>query len=109
MSFGFNFAFMLQFEKLYIEYSAVVINMIMSFLYIDMLHKRRSKKGQSLIIAVGKCAGTAALTFGSLLAAEKNMLIVILGLICFLLDLIYIYELANISRVLPDIKINKKR
>ena len=70
-------------------YSAFVINLIMSILFIDMLVRRNSVEGQSMVIAVFKWLGTAAPTILFYLDTGSN-LVLALGVAIFVFDLIYI-------------------
>jgi hypothetical protein len=71
------------------RYSAFLQNLLMSGLFIAMLVARHGLRGQSLIIAVAKWIGTLAPTilFG---AIHGSTLILGVGLMCSVLDLIYI-------------------
>jgi hypothetical protein len=71
------------------RYSAFLQNLLMSGLFIAMLVARRGLRGQSLTIAVAKWIGTLAPTmlFGAL---HGSALILGVGLMCSVLDLIYI-------------------
>jgi hypothetical protein len=70
-------------------YSAFVINLIMSILFIDMLVRRNSVEGQSMVIAAFKWLGTAAPTILFYLDTGSN-LVLALGIVTFVFDLIYI-------------------
>lgn len=96
MSAVLQVAFRVEYGNLGAAYSAFIQNLMMSVLYIDMLHKRQSTKGQSLTIAISKWIGTLAPTilFG---AIGKNQLMLILGIFCSVFDLIYIVELRNFA------------
>ena len=71
------------------RYSAFLQNLLMSGLFIAMFAARRGLRGQSLVLAVAKWIGTLAPTilFG---AIYGSTLILGLGLVCSILDLIYI-------------------
>lgn len=59
------------------KYSAYLQNIAMSVAYLYMLQRRKSSKGQTMLIAVCKCIGTAAPTiFGTL---EGNRFILVTG------------------------------
>lgn len=78
------------------KYSAFLQNIAMSIAYLYMLNRRKSSKGQSMTIAVCKCIGTLTPTiFGTI---EGNMFILVTGVICFILDLIYIYCLNYVIK-----------
>ena len=78
------------------KYSAFLQNLAMSVAYLYMLNRRRSAKGQSMLIAVCKCIGTLTPTiFGTI---EGNLFILVTGTICFLLDLVYIYCLHHVTK-----------
>ena len=81
-------------------YSAFLQNLLMSVLFIDMLVRRASREGQSLLIAVSKWLGTLAPTilFGVIGEAgfpQGSVFIVIIGSLCSVFDLIYIFMLAR--------------
>lgn len=76
------------------KYSAFLQNLAMSIAYLYMLNRRKSSKGQSMTIAVCKCIGTLTPTiFGTI---EGNIFILVTGVICFVLDVIYIYCLQYV-------------
>ena len=82
-------------------YSAFLQNLLMAVLFIDMLVKRNSSKGQSMLIAVSKMAGTAAPTilFGCLDTnsnGKANHLALLLGILIFVVDSIYVALLYRI-------------
>lgn len=70
-------------------YSAFLQNLLMSGLFIAMFVARRGLRGQTLTIATAKWLGTLAPTilFG---AIDGSGLILGLGLLCCLLDLVYL-------------------
>ena len=73
------------------KYSAYLQNITMSVAYLYMLNRRKSSKGQSMLIAVCKCIGTVTPTiFGTI---EGNVFILGTGIICFVFDVIYIFSL----------------
>ena len=77
------------------KYSAYVQNVAMSIAYLYMLNRRRSSKGQTMTIAICKCIGTLTPTiYGTM---EGNMFILVTGIICFVLDLLYIYFLRGVQ------------
>lgn len=84
------------------SYSAFLQNLIMSILFIGMLIKRKSSKGQTLLIAVMKGMGTLLPTilFGYVGIKETNgpnRLVLVLGILIFIFDVIYIYLLARVK------------
>ena len=68
------------------KYSAYVQNVAMSVAYLYMLNRRRSSKGQTM--------------FGTM---EGNMFILVTGVICFVLDLLYIYFLHGVQKKEQDL------
>jgi hypothetical protein len=70
-------------------YSAFVINLVMSVLFIGMLLRRDSVEGQSIVVAVFKWMGTAAPTILFYLVSGSN-LVLVLGVVIFMFDVIYI-------------------
>ena len=83
-------------------YSAFLQNLLMSILFIGMLFNRKSSKGQTLLIAVMKWIGTLAPTilFG-IIGIDKiggpNQLALVLGILVFIFDVIYIFLLKNVK------------
>lgn len=75
-------------------YSAYAQNAAMSVLFLAMLFERNDTKAQSMTIAICKCIGTLAPTiYGQL--NGLNIYVLLTGIICFVLDLAYIYFLAE--------------
>jgi hypothetical protein len=85
--------FHLDFGKGGITYSGYLDNVIMSGLFISMFLKRNSLNGQSLGIAFFKMMGTLCATI--ILFNGFNQFLCILGIICFVLDLVYLVLLLN--------------
>lgn len=78
------------------KYSAYLQNIAMSIAYLYMLNRRKSSKGQTMLIAVCKCIGTLTPTiYGTL---EGNTFILVTGVICCIFDVVYIYCLHNVMR-----------
>ncbi len=85
-------------------YVGYMINFLMSFLFVRMYFRRRSLKGQSLIIAIAKCIGTFSTTIlfgmvGSKTAGGVHEIILYMGMVIFLTDLFYISLLARHVRM----------
>lgn len=85
-------------------YAAFLQNLLMSVLFIGMLVRRAGIEGQSLTIAVSKWLGTLAptITFGIIgggsLSGSKFFIFVV-GILCSVFDLIYIWMLLTIRRI----------
>lgn len=77
------------------KYAAFLQNLIMSFLFIDMLLKRKELAEFSMVVAVGKWIGTLAPT---ILFGLENSFILVIGLCCCLIDIIYIGMLFQFKR-----------
>lgn len=84
------------------SYSAFIQNMVMSTLFIGMLVTRNSSIGQTKLIAYAKWLGTLAPTIligilggGKPFNGEPNSFILVFGIICSVLDIIYIVMLTN--------------
>ncbi len=97
ISFIVQYAFIKEFSLVLAgAYSAYLQNLLMSVLFIAMLLKRRSSKGQNLMIAIFKWLGTLAptLLFGIIGSAElggkPNQFVLTLGILICLTDLVYI-------------------
>ena len=87
-------------------YSAFPQNLIMSILFVGMLVKRGSREGQSLTIAVNKWLGTLAPTilYGAIGEGgfpRGSFLILVVGILCSVFDLIYIWLLAKTTPAQP--------
>jgi hypothetical protein len=83
-------------------YSAFIINLMMSVLFIDMLVKRGSAEGQSMSIAITKWIGTLAISVYFFLRFGSP-LVLYLGAASCVFDLIYIALLNG------TIKASKKK
>ena len=84
------------------RYSAFTQNLMMSILFIVMLVRRDSVDGQSMYIAIFKWLGTLAPTIQMYFQTGSN-LILILGIGCFLYDVIYI---GMLYRKFVELKLN---
>lgn len=81
-------------------YAAFLQNLVMSVLFIHMLHSRGDREGQSLVLAVNKWIGTLAPTIqfgliGDLGFPRGSFLVLIAGGLCSFFDLIYIWLLSK--------------
>ena len=76
-------------------YAAFIQNLMMSWLFISMLQRRKSLAGQSLGIAALKLVGTLAPT---LIYGAKSDFVLFLGLGCLVADLIYLILLIRFRR-----------
>jgi len=96
-----EFAFVREFDPFVGgAYAAFLQNLLMSVLFITMLVRRGSREGQSFLIAISKWLGTLAPTIlfgviGSGTFHGPSFLVLVLGLLCSLFDLIYIYLLGR--------------
>lgn len=82
------------------SYMAFLQNLLMSVLFIDLLHKRQSSEGQSMLIAVSKCLGTVAPTIlfgyiGIQRLGGPNDFILGMGILILFFDLAYIFLLRK--------------
>ena len=78
------------------KYSAYIQNVAMSIAYLYMLNRSSSSKGQTMTIAICKCIGTLTPTI--YVTLEGNIFILTTGIICFILDLLYIYFLHIVQK-----------
>lgn len=79
-------------------YAAFLQNLIMSVLFINLLEKRQSSKGQSMLIAISKCIGTIAPTIlfgylGTRATAGPVHFVLGVGALILVFDIMYIYLL----------------
>ena len=70
-------------------YSAFAQNLMMSILFVTMLVRRDSVDGQSMAVAIFKWVGTLAPTI-QVYVLTGSSLVLILGIGCFIYDVIYI-------------------
>lgn len=104
-SFIIQYLFIHEFDLVHgVSYAAFLQNLLMSILFIDLLHRRESSKGQSMLIAVAKCLGTVAPTilFGIVgldLMGGPNTFILGIGIVILFFDLTYIFMLFNRIRL----------
>jgi hypothetical protein len=80
--------FEIDFQKSAITYSAFMMNVLISALYIKMILARRSLSGQSFGIALFKLFGTLCSTL--FLLSGFTTFLILLGFICFILDAVYL-------------------
>jgi len=94
---GFFFVYLISVELDHSrgKYAAFIQNLMMSWLFIAMLNRRRNTSGQSIGIASFKLIGTLAPT---LIYGLKSNFVLFLGLSCFIADLIYLLLLIGIRR-----------
>jgi len=79
------------------KYAAFLQNLLMSFLFIDLLIRRTNIAEFSMVVAICKWLGTLAPT---ILFGKENSFILTIGILCSIVDLIYIgvllkYKSAN--------------
>lgn len=81
-------------------YTSFGINLVMSYLFIDMFFSRKSMRGQSVYIAVFKMFGTgiASIAFYLYQPIIYNFLLQFLFVAIFILDLIYTLLVLLLSR-----------
>lgn len=101
------FGFMMQFSfYFYCEnaevasiYSAFAQNAAMSALFLCMVFQRKDLRGQSMVVAVCKWIGTLTPTiYGNLY--EINIYILLTGIVCCILDVLYIYFLNHFKKTM---------
>ncbi|MBN2615027.1 MAG: hypothetical protein JXR71_04975 [Bacteroidales bacterium] len=85
------------------SYTAFLQNLLMSILFIGMLIKRKSSRGQTLLIAVMKGIGTLfpTILFGFVGIKEThgpNHLVLVLGILIFFFDVLYVYLLYRVKQ-----------
>ncbi len=97
VAFPFVLLMSLQFSDYIGMYAAFIQSLMMSVLFIDMLVKRGSAEGQSMVIAVSKGIGTFAMTVFFFLKFQ-NTLVLYLGIAAAVFDLLYIVLLYDTIR-----------
>lgn len=80
------------------QYSAFVQNAAMSILFLIMLYRRNSTKGQTMTIAVAKWIGTLAPAILMGIFEGFHIYIVLTGIICSVFDIIYIVQLNKFKK-----------
>ena len=93
----FQLAFLLEFPE-GIEaatYSAFAQNAAMSIMFVIMLYRRNSSRGQSMLIAVAKWIGTLAPTLLLGVVSQFNIYVILTGVICSVFDILYIVLLQK--------------
>lgn len=100
LAFGFATQFACYFNCATVElasiYSAFLQNVAMSVLFLIMLFRRDDTRAQTLPIAICKWLGTLAPTiYGQMNGNSAAGFILITGLSCCVVDLIYIYLLRK--------------
>lgn len=101
-------SFKAEFDMVGPLYAAFLQNLLMSVLYLNLIVKRKGTKGQTLTIAYAKCIGTLCATgYGGWLAGYQ--LAFVLGVFCFLFDVIYIVYMHKAIRVQKKCSILEER
>jgi hypothetical protein len=77
-------------------------NLVMSVLFIDMLKRRKSTRGQSMGIALSKMFGTAAAGLGTVLRGFANPYLCVVFVVTMVADAWYCFLLAREQRVLRE-------
>ena len=91
---GYLFVYLISVELEHSQgmYAAFIQNLLMSWLFIAMLARRKSMEGQSIGIAALKMVGTLAPT---IIYGAKSNFVLFLGIGCFVADLIYLLMLID--------------
>lgn len=80
-------------------YSAFAQNVAMSVMFLTALFERGNAKGFSLLGAVCKCIGTLTPTiWGCVEIGGIHAYIFITGMLCFVVDVIYIFFLVQLKK-----------
>lgn len=77
-------------------YTAFAQNLLMSVLFVDLLLRRGTASGQSMVIASAKLAGTLAPTISLGFIAGFNPYVAVLGLLCLVFDALYVVALRSV-------------
>lgn len=80
------------------QYSAFAQNAAMSILFLTMLYQRGNTRGQTTLMAAAKCIGTLAPTILGGIIESFNIYILLMGILCFVFDIIYIISLYGLKR-----------
>ncbi len=89
----FLYLFHLDIGETAITYSAYLMNVLISSSFISMLLKQNNLNGQSFGIAFFKMLGTTAATI--VLFQRYSSFLQFLGILCFVLDVVYIFMIVN--------------
>ena len=92
-AFSLLYFLQLDFGDSAITYSAFTMNVLMSWMFITMFLKQQDLKGQAFGIAVFKMLGTAAATI--ILFQRYSQFLQMMGVLCFILDMIYLILMAD--------------
>ncbi|MCU7549887.1 hypothetical protein OCK74_12215 [Chitinophagaceae bacterium LB-8] len=95
---GYFFVYLISVELDHSQgmYAAFIQNLMMSWLFIAMLNRRKSLEGQSVGIALLKMIGTLAPT---IIYGLKSNFVLFLGIGCFVADLVYLILLMRIRHL----------
>lgn len=94
-SYFFVYYFSVELDHSRGTYAAFIQNLMMSWLFILMLVRRQSSKGQSVWIALFKMIGTLAPT---ILYGVGSHFVLFLGSACFVADMIYFIMLLTVYK-----------
>lgn len=79
------------------DYSAFIINVVMSAMFLVRLFRDEDLKGQSLIVTIFKWVGTLSYTICANLNGI-NIFVLITGILCSILDVICIYYFIKLGK-----------
>ncbi|WP_262429210.1 transmembrane-type terpene cyclase [Paratissierella segnis] len=97
--FVIQFAFYFHFKSVPAsQYSAFAQNAAMSIMFLVMLYQRGNTRGQSMLMAVAKWIGTLAPTILGGIIESFNIYILLMGIICYIFDVIYIVALHGFKK-----------
>jgi hypothetical protein len=94
---GYFFVYLLSVELDHSQgmYAAFIQNLMMSWLFIRMVQRRKSTAGQSIGVGVLKWLGTLAPT---IIYGAQSPFVMFLGVSCFVADVIYLFLLVRVRR-----------
>lgn len=78
--------------------SAYVINILISSLYVFLFLRTENKSVFSFTTAWTKCVGTGLISLMCILVWPQNLFLICMCVICFLLDVFYIYLFVKLAR-----------
>lgn len=93
---GLLYFFEMDFLNDAVTYSAFIMNVIISASFLQMILHRNSLAGQSFGIALFKLIGTLSATI--FLLDGFTSFLILLGLICFILDVVYLFLVLRIYK-----------
>lgn len=91
------FAYKLSYSAM--QYSAWIMNVLISVSTLELIFKREHGEGATLTIGITKMVGTFFLTIAAGVFSRRDRFIVIFGLVCLVFDILYCFAVVKLKGI----------